>query len=219
MIFQWLLDLFFPSKCILCKKLLSRQQTDLCHACRTETDEFKKSNFNISFVAGWTSMWYYNGKVRASILRYKFYGRRSYGNAYGRLLAMKLRRDPLCQFDMLTWVPVSRRRHFTRGFDQVALIAKSVGRELDTTPIPVLKKIRHTKPQSRLSGFAHRKANVMGAFQIIDPGMIQGKRILLLDDIITTGATASECARTLLTAGASEVYCAAVAALNKEKRR
>ncbi len=219
MICQQLLELFFPHKCLLCRRVLPKDQTDLCHRCRTETDDFKKSDRNISFVAGWTSMWYYNGKVRASMLRYKFYNYRSYGQVYGRLLAMKLRRDPLWEYDILTWVPVSNQRRLQRGFDQVELIALRTAAELGIPLTPTLKKIRHTKPQSKLSGYARRKANVMGAYIVPEPTVIAGKRILLLDDIITTGATVSECARTLLTAGAKEVYCAAVAALNKEKRR
>lgn len=219
MIRQQLLALFFPPKCILCQKVLPEAQTDLCHSCRRDTEEYKKSTHKISFVAGWTAMWYYNGKVRDSMLRYKFYGRRSYGEVYGRLLAMKLHREPLCQYDILTWVPVSNRRKWKRGYDQVELIARSAASELGTAATPVLKKIRHNKPQSRLPDVSHRRANVLGAFTVIDPSAILGKRVLLLDDIITTGATVSECARTLLTAGAKEVHCAAVAALNKEKRR
>lgn len=164
-------------------------------------------------------MWYYNGNVRHSILLYKFYGRRSYGSVYGRLLAMKLYEKPLCDYDILTWVPVSKRRKWHRGYDQTELIAKSVGQELGTPATPVLVKRRHTRPQSRLLDPAKRKANVMGAFTVLDAKQIAGKRILLLDDIITTGATVSECARVMLTAGAKEVHCAAVAALNKEKRR
>ncbi len=214
-----LLNLFFPPKCILCQKVLPENQTDLCHLCRRDTEEFKKPNYKISFVAAWTSMWYYNGKVRNSILRYKFYGRNSYGAVYGRLLAMRLSKEPLCQFDVLTWVPVSKRRKSSRGFDQVELIARSTASELGVEPVSVLKKIRHTRPQSRLRDISQRRANVLGAFTVPNPSLIAGKRVLLLDDIITTGATASECARTLLTAGAKEVYCAAVAALNKEKRR
>lgn len=219
MIFQRILRFLFPPKCILCQKVLPEDQSDLCHLCRRDTEEFKKSGYNISFVAGWTSMWYYNGNVRDSLLRYKFCNRRSYGEVYGRLLAMKLRREPLCEFDVLTWVPVSRRRKWKRGFDQVELIGQSTAAELGVPLTKALKKIRHTKPQSRLTYFPQRKANVLGAYAVTDPGLIAGKRVLLLDDIITTGATMSECARTLLTAGAKEVYCAAVAALNKEKRR
>ena len=164
-------------------------------------------------------MWYYNGNVRHSLLLYKFYNRRSYGAVYGRLLAMMLSSKPLCDYDILTWVPVSRRRRWLRGYDQVELIARSAGQELNTPAIAVLKKIKHTKPQSRLPDYARRKANVMGVFSVSDPALIAGKRILLLDDIITTGATVSECARVLLTAGAKEVHCAAVAALNKDKHR
>lgn len=193
-------------------------ETDLCHRCRAETEEYPKSKHKISFVAGWAAMWYYNGKVRHSILLYKFYNRRSYGTVYGRLLAMQLMNKRFCDYDILTWVPVSPIRKWRRGYDQVELIALAVGKELGTPPVSVLKKIRHTKPQSRLSDPSHRKANIMGAYSVPDPALVAGKRILLLDDIITTGSTISECARTLLTAGAKEVYCAAVAA-NKDKCR
>ncbi len=219
MIREWIISLFFPRQCVLCRKVLPEGQTDLCHRCRAETEDFPKSNYKISFVAGWTSLWYYNGNVRHSMLLYKFYNRRSYGAIYGRLLAMKLQRTAFCDYDILTWVPVSPRRKHKRGYDQVELIAQSAGQELGTAAVATLKKVRHTKPQSRLSNYAQRKANVLGAFQILDPAAVAGKRILLLDDIITTGATLSECSRVLLTAGAKEVHCAAVAALNKEKRR
>lgn len=214
-----ILDIFFPAKCLLCQRVLSRDETDLCHNCRKDTEEYPKPKHKISFVAGWTAMWYYNGNVRHSLLLYKFYNRRSYGAVYGRLLAMMLSSKRLCDYDILTWVPVSRRRRWLRGYDQVELIARSAGQELNTPAIAVLKKIKHTKPQSRLPGYAQRKANVMGVFSVPDPALIAGKRILLLDDIITTGATVSECARVLLTAGAKEVSCAAVAALNKDKHR
>ena len=210
-----LMNIFFPPKCVLCGKVLKNSETDLCHTCRTDTEEFTKSRQKFSFVAGWTAMWYYNGNVRHSLLLYKFYNRRSYGAVYGRLLAMMLSSKPLCDYDILTWVPVSRRRRWLRGYDQVELIARSAGQELNTPAIAVLKKIKHTKPQSRLPDYARRKANVMGVFSVSDPALIAGKRILLLDDIITTGATVSECARVLLTAGAKEVHCAAVAAARK----
>ena len=216
-----MMNLLFPPKCLLCHRVLFKEETDLCHNCRTDTEAFTKSNHRISFVAGWTALWYYNGKVRHSLLQYKFYNRRSYGSVFGRLLAMKLLEKPLCEYDILTWVPISRLRKWRRGYDQVELIAEAAGQELGTPAVSTLKKIRHTKPQSRISDSARRKANILGAYTVTDPDAVSGKRILLLDDIITTGATASECARTLLTAGAKEVYCAAVAAPydKKEKRR
>lgn len=215
--FNRLIDTLFPPKCVLCQNILSHNETDLCHTCRTEIEDYPKTKHKISYIAGWTAMWYYNEKVRRSMLLYKFYGKRNYGAIYGRLLAMRLSSKPICNYDILTWVPVSSIRKWKRGYDQVELIAKSVGQELGTPAMPILKKIRHTKPQSRLSDHSHRKANILGAYTVREPAAIKGKSILLLDDIITTGSTVSECARTLLTFGAKEVYCAAIAA-NKNKR-
>ena len=115
-------------------------------------------------------------------------------------------------FDVLTWVPVSPWRRFTRGYDQVELLAAAVGAELGMEPVRTLRKIRNNPPQSGITGLAQRRANVLGVYRIADPELVRGKRILLLDDIITTGATAGECARVLLTAGAKEVHCGCIAA-------
>ena len=93
MILQWLLKALFPPKCILCKRLLAKTETDLCAACRQDAPECQKSNLRFSFVAGWSAVWYYKDKIRGSILRYKFYGRRNYAPAYGRQLAMKLQKE------------------------------------------------------------------------------------------------------------------------------
>lgn len=212
--------LVYPPKCILCGKLLSRDEADLCHLCRKDTHPYPASKIKFSYVAGWKALWYYKDAVRSSILRYKFSGRRRHGAAFGRILGQYLKSDTTLGWDMMTWVPVSRRRKWRRGFDQVALIAEAAAQELGCTARPLIKKIRHVPPQSTLQNEAMRRANVLGAFAVIDPETIRGKRILLLDDIITSGATISECARILLTAGAKEVYCAAIAAaILKEKTR
>ena len=209
--FQRILTLLFPPKCVLCKEFLSKEETDFCHNCRKNAPESQKSNLKLSFVAGWTAVWYYRDTVRESLLRYKFSGRRSYAPAYGRALAMKLQKEHLADFDILTWVPIAPLRRLRRGYDQVELLAASVGQELNVPPVKTLQKIRNTPPQSRIGDAARRRANVLGAYRAVDPKNFRGKRVLLLDDIITTGATASECARVLLTAGAKEVYCAAMA--------
>ena len=96
------------------------------------------------------------------------------------------------------------------------LLAKAVGRELGMTPMPLLRKVRHNRPQSGIHGEAERRANVLGVYRLTQGVEIAGKRILLLDDILTTGATAGEAARVLKTAGAKEVHCAAVASAGKE---
>ena len=214
---QRLLNIFFPPKCILCNRILKDEETDLCADCRKNQPLYGKHKIKLSFLAQWTGLWYYKENVRSSILRYKFYGRRSYGSAYGRLLAMKLMEDGWNDSDVLTWIPISRRRKRMRGYDQVEIFARVLAVELETELVSVLKKTRHTKPQSTLGDAAHRRANILGAFTVTDPALIFGKRVLLLDDILTTGATASECARVLLTAGAKEVKLATLAVASYEK--
>ena len=206
-ILQWL----FPPKCVLCGALLGKEETDLCHSCRVHGPAAPAVHKKIPHLDRWTAVWYYEDTVRSSILRFKFRNARSYAKAYGRLLAMKLAEDNLTDFDILTWVPVSPLRRFTRGYDQVELIALAVARELGVEPVRLLRKVRNTPPQSGISGDAARRANVLGVYRVTDPDAVRGRRILLLDDVVTTGATVSECARVLLTSRAKQVNCAAVA--------
>ena len=207
-----LLTLLFPPKCVLCGKLLEENETDLCHSCRTDSPECPVSKNKLPFLDSWVAVWYYEDLARKSLLRYKFRGVRAYAPAYGRLLAMKLSREHPDGFDLLTWIPISPLRKLRRGFDQVEELSKYVGAELGMKPEPLLKKVRHNRPQSGISGQPQRRANVLGVYKVTEPQRVAGKRILLLDDIVTTGATAGEAARVLLTAGAEEVHFGAVAA-------
>ena len=214
-LYHYIMSLLFPPKCVLCGKLLDKEETDLCRVCRVEAPVYPNRKEKLQFLDSFAAVWYYEGSVRKSLLRYKFYNARSFAGAYGRLLAMKLQSQHPEGFDVLTWVPVSRLRRLRRGYDQVELLAKAVGKELGMTPVPLLQKVRHNRPQSGITGAEKRRANVLGAYRERNREAIAGKRILLLDDILTTGATAGECARVLLTAGAEEVHCAAVAAARK----
>jgi len=206
-------EFLFPPKCVLCGRLLQKDETDICRTCRSDAPECPTSRTKLPFLDSWTAVWYYEDCVRRSLLRYKFYGARSYADCYGRMLAMKLQQNHPDGVDILTWVPISPLRKLRRGYDQVELLAKAVGAELGMEPVPLLKKIRHNRPQSGIVGQAQRKANVLGVYKVLQPEMAAGKRIVLLDDIVTTGATVGECARILLTAGAKEVHCGAVAAV------
>lgn len=211
-------DFLFPPKCVLCKKILTKDETDLCRTCRTEISDHPKPKKQLQFLESWTVLWYYEGNVRKSLLRYKFSNKRSYAATYGRLLAMKIAREYPEGFDLMTWIPISPLRRLRRGYDQVELLCRAVAAELSMETTPTLKKIRNNRPQSGIHGLAQRRANVLGVYQALDPKIIRGKRVLLLDDIITTGATASEAARVLLTAGAAQVTCAAIAAASNSKK-
>lgn len=208
---NWLLALLFPPKCLLCKRVLKDDELDLCRKCRVNGPECANFRKKLPFIDSWAAVWYYEDNARRSLLRYKFRGKPNYATGYGRLLAMKLQEAHPDGMDLLTWVPISRLRRLRRGYDQVELLAQAVGQELGMEPVPLLRKIRHNRPQSRIIGEAKRRANVLGAYRAENAELLQGKRILLLDDIITTGATAGECARVLLTAGAKEIHCGAMA--------
>jgi ComF family protein len=115
------------------------------------------------------------------------------------------------KFDLISWVPVSRQRKRERGYDQCFLLAKELGRILEQEPVELLRKEKNIQPQSRLKDAAERRANVMGVYCVPWPERVRGKRVLLVDDVVTTGSTLSECARALLMAGAEDVVCVTLA--------
>ena len=135
--------LLFPPKCVLCSRILDRNELDLCRNCRGNAPECSAKGTKLPFVDSWLALWHYEGTVRRSLLRYKFYGKRHYARSYGRLLAMKLLREREGVYDIVTWVPISRWRKLRRGYDQVELLAQGVCAELGIAPVQCLKKIRH----------------------------------------------------------------------------
>lgn len=207
----------FPPKCVLCGKILEKNELDLCADCRIDAPDCPVKRTKLPFLDSWLAVWHYEDNVRRSLLRYKFHNKRHYAASYGRCLAMKILREREGTFDLITWVPISRWRKLRRGYDQVELLAQAVCAELRMEPVQTLRKIRHNPPQSGIVGQAQRRANVLGVYEAVEPENVKNKRVLLLDDIITTGATLGECARVLLTAGAKEVHCAAIAAVKEHK--
>lgn len=217
--YKHFLNLLYPPKCVLCERILDRNTTDLCHFCRKNAPEFLRAKRKIPFVAHWTALWYYRNNVRQSIHRFKFGNRRKYSESYGRLLAMRLEKDQLTDWDIVTWVPIGWVRKFFRGYDQSQLLCNAIQAETGRPAGRLLKKIRNTTAQSGIPDAPGRRANVLGAYRVVDPEAVQNKHILLLDDVITTGATASECARVLLTSGAASVTVAVVGAARQENTK
>lgn len=211
-------ELLFPRKCILCSRVLTREETDLCHSCRIDLPEYDGSGETIPYVDGMTALWFYEGNVRESLLRFKFFNKPGYAKAYGQLLAMRIAREKI-NVDLITWVPVSARRRRKRGYDQSELLARAVSEELGIEARPTLKKLRHNRAQSRISDAAQRRANVLGVYGLSDGASVKGKRVLLIDDIVTTGATAGECTRMLLGGEAEYVMLTVVAAGRGKKRK
>ncbi|MDO4693355.1 MAG: ComF family protein [Eikenella sp.] len=109
--------------------------------------------------------------------------------------------------DAVLAVPLSRQRLHRRGFNQSALLAAAVAGHLQLPLLPpsVLRR-QHRAAQSTLPK-ALRRRNVRGVFQVADPGAVKGRKLLLIDDVVTTGATLAELSQTLMRAGAAAVYC------------
>lgn len=121
-------------------------------------------------------------------------------------------------FDMITFVPLRNFHERKRGFNQSELLANRVSKQMNAPVVPLLKKVRNTGVQHHKSA-TERKADIFGAYDVEDDykNSLDGKIILLIDDVKTTGATLNECAKMLKIYGAEAVYCAAVAVTNNKK--
>ena len=208
----WLLDLLFPPKCPFCGKLLSGKGERICMQCRSVLPRTREGDsVKVDYMTKAVAPFYYEKLVRESFLRYKFYGASSYSAVYAEFLAETVSRELAEGYDLITWVPLSRKRLRQRGYDQARLLAEKTAANLGKPVISTLKKTRNTKVQSTLTTKEERRGNISGSYAVMGQADIQGKRILLVDDILTTGATLSECARVLLLGGAASVCGAAFA--------
>ena len=207
-----LLDLLFPPKCVFCGKLVAGADSGFCEKCAV-TLPFTKNGGGQSgdFFDTCISPLYYKDNVRKSILRFKFKGTEGNADTYAIILADCIKQHLAGKYDMISWVPLSKDREKTRGYDQAMLLALGVALRLDDVAVETLKKPQRVPAQSSLTGKAERRANISGAYTVADEELIHDRKILLIDDVVTTGATLSECARILLTAGAESVVCAALA--------
>lgn len=209
----FVLDLLFPPKCVFCGKVLDTGEDGLCARCQRELPWLTDGEAELTgeFFSLCAASLRYQDKVRDSVRRYKFKGRRGYHKLYGRLVAQCVHDHLAGRYDLITWVPLSPQRKKERGYDQAFLLASAAALELGEVAVETLRKKRNTDPQSGLTEDAQRRANVLGAYTSVDPELVAGKRVLLIDDVVTTGSTLSECARMLRTMGAEDVVCAALA--------
>lgn len=147
----------------------------------------------------------YDGPARQALLRMKFNGSRSLAEMLAPSVAGLL--DGVPPADVVTWVPLGKRRRRARGFDQAEVLARSIA-AVATLPIArLLRRVVETPPQARRSA-SERRLGLAGAFTAVGRSPA---RVLMVDDVLTTGATAAECAGALRVAGALEVGVVTVA--------
>lgn len=154
----------------------------------------------------------YQAELRKLIHLFKYSGVQTLDRPLGRFLSLALPRGE--RFDALVPMPMHWLKRWHRGFNQAELLANQLSGK---TRIPVLKVVRRVHQKAAQAGLtnAKRRANVVGAFRVPNRGAVAGKRILLIDDVMTTGATASACAKVLKRAGAVHVSLLTVARVDR----
>ena len=225
------LDLVFPPLCPVCDGILGAGRRDplcgacwegferiappwcrccgaplgiegLCGACRSRRPRFAYARAAVL----------YGDLVREAIHAFKFGGRRGLATPLGDLLAgLGLSALPGAAPDALVPVPLHPRRARERGYDQALLLARRLERAWGVAVVAdALVRAVPTQPQTDLDAAARRR-NVRDAFAVRRPELIAGRHVVLVDDVLTTGATAGECARVLARAGAAAVGVVTVA--------
>ena len=204
-----LVNLIFPAKCVLCGKIINAGREEICPVCNRSLPWAGTLVKHGDFHEGVISSLRYEEPVRNAIIRYKFNGQYWFGEVFGELMAETVNMQLDGRFDIITWAPVSKKRKRQRTYDQSELLAKPIGYILGFPVVQCLNKTKHTEANSSLDDEKARRSNVAGVYDALP--VVSGKRILLIDDVYTTGSTLSECAKTLMQAGAESVVCATLA--------
>ena len=215
------MDLIFPPKCPFCRKIL--YHAGICADCQESLPWLDERENLIKDPDGFScaGALRYESAVREALLRLKFEGAIEIADPLGVILAQAAAEIFYSEFDIITWIPVSAERKAKRGYDQSKLLAESMCRVWGVKPVCLLKKIRNNPAQSALPGEKPelRESNVRGVYEIMPGAEITGKRVLLIDDIRTTGATLREARRVLMTNGAASVRAAVIALAGKKSGR
>ena len=180
-----------PPGCVRCGRPHDRQ-VERCADCPPEPIAWSRSAY------------LYAGPARSALMRLKFSGWRSAAGALGPFLAGTAVEAPFpCREPVVTWVPLGRRRRRTRGFDQAEVLARALGRETGWPVAHLLARVKETAPQAR-RGARERREALWEAFAAAAPAPLP-QDVVLVDDVLTTGATAAACAAALVRAGAGRV--------------
>lgn len=214
-----LLCLLFPRRCAFCGRAIPYDR-ETCEDCLAKLPVIEpplcpccgRAKRDCTCAGRQTAVdrsvapYYYEGPARRGILGLKDHGQRYAAKTYGRAMADAVRREYAdVAFDLVVPVPLLRAKERERGYNQCALLARTVAAELDFPFREALCQIEETAPQKELPA-VFRSGNVLGVYDLCKDIPVAGKRVLLVDDIATTGATMHECAKMLKIYGAAAVY-------------
>ncbi len=174
----------------------------MCDACRAGLRGFDRA----------ASFGFYEGPLRGLIHLFKYSGMKPLARPLSAFLERAIPID--MEFDAVVAVPLHWRKRWDRGFNQAELLAKYIAKRRQIPLVGALRRKRATEVQASLAS-AGRRRNVAGAFAIRSKVAVAGKRILLIDDVMTTGATAGVCASVLKRAGAKSVSLVTLARVDR----
>ena len=198
-------DLLYPPKCPFCGRILERGEDRMCVLCQRDLPWTGGPGPAPEGCELCLSPFHYRDGVRRAVRRYKFRGGAVRAELFGELMARCLAGFWDGQADLITWAPLHPKRKKRRGYDQAELLARRAA-ELSALPaVPTLEKVRNTAAQSRQNTEEDRRANVEGAYRALPGLALTGRRVVLVDDVVTTGATLAQCAACLHSAGAVSV--------------
>lgn len=206
----FLIQILYPKQCLICGKL---EQDTICSRCYNELkieakiENYKNKSFNEHLY-----IFKYEGKVRSLIIDYKFSDKPYLSNFFTKMI---IKNEKICRkiknYDIIIPVPIHKRRKCERGYNQSEVIANQLAKNLRIELIAdCLIKQKNTVAQSTLTK-KQREENVKQVYKIQNEQKIQNKKIILLDDIYTTGATAEECSKILKQNGAKEILVLTIA--------
>lgn len=219
-----ILNILYPRRCPVCNQILAENGISVCRECEKELHPIvtdyclrcgRPVDENVEFCRECRSayrefdrgrgVFLYNNKMRQSLLRYKYYGSREYGEYYAACICRYMEREIRAwNPDLIIPVPMYPRKQRERGFNQAADLSAKVGKRLGIpTADWIVQKTQNTKSQKKLNA-VERKQNLRAAFRVTE--RIDGLRILVLDDVYTTGSTIEALAHVLREAGASRVF-------------
>lgn len=204
--------------CENCENGLSRITGEICLKCGCEKDICNCKNNRFVYYRSAVAPFYYEGVIKEAIRQFKFLDKPWLAKSLAEDMALCF--DTLYagfDFDFCTFVPMHKKSKNQRGYNQSELLAKEFCKIENLPCEDILVKTVCTETQHQLN-LSERTGNIFGAIDVKDGVNAVGKRILLIDDIKTTGATLNECTKALLIAGAEEVMCLTVAITKKKPK-
>lgn len=232
---DYVLSLLFPNRCVFCDKVIGPYEEyccdceknlpwidgEVCHFCGCKKTDCSCKKRHGHFYDGIISPLYFRDNVRVSIHKFKFRDEPQFSKVYASLMN-KIRQREYADIDFhyVTYIPMNEKPERKRGYNQGRLLAKELSKISD---IPfgdnLLLKLYETETQHGCKNSSQRKGNILGVFDVNPDFDINGKNILLVDDVKTTGSTLNECSKMLYLNGAESVYCLTVSLTHNNNKK